>query len=116
MAGPQASARGSSTLPFSPPSWTAFFGLRLSRRCLGGYVCKSAYASGIVLVLVVAAGAPEGLFRVVYRFENEQLLEVQNRTVHAAALSALVERAMAIDFTLRSTCARAHGLHRSTWG
>jgi hypothetical protein len=35
-------------------------------------------------------GAPEGLFRVVYRFENEQLLEVQNRTVHAAALSALV--------------------------
>ncbi len=42
---------------------------------------------------LVAAGTPEGLFRVVYRFENEQLLEVQNRTVHAAALSALVERA-----------------------
>jgi len=37
------------------------------------------------------AGTPEGLFRVVYRFENEQLLEVVNRTVHAAALSALVE-------------------------
>jgi hypothetical protein len=35
-------------------------------------------------------GTPDGLFRVVYRFENEQLLEVQNRTVHAAALSALV--------------------------
>jgi Protein of unknown function (DUF2867) len=42
---------------------------------------------------LVSAGTPEGLFRVVYRFENEQLLEVQNRTVHAAALSALVERA-----------------------
>ena len=42
---------------------------------------------------LVPAGTPEGLFRVVYRFENEQLLEVQNRTVHAAALSALVERA-----------------------
>jgi hypothetical protein len=42
---------------------------------------------------LVAPGTPEGLFRVVYRFENEQLLEVQNRTVHAAALSALVERA-----------------------
>ena len=40
----------------------------------------------------VASGTPEGLFRVVYRFENEQLLEVQNRTVHAAALSALAKR------------------------
>jgi hypothetical protein len=42
---------------------------------------------------LVSAGTPEGLFRVVYRFENEQLLEVRNRTVHAAALSALVEMA-----------------------
>jgi len=41
----------------------------------------------------IAPGTPEGLFRVVYRFENEQLLEVQNRTVHAAALSALTQRA-----------------------
>jgi hypothetical protein len=39
------------------------------------------------------AGTPEGLFRVVYRFENEQLLELINRTAHAAALSALVETA-----------------------
>ena len=37
------------------------------------------------------AGTREGLFRVVYRFKNEQLLEVVNRTAHAAALSALVE-------------------------
>jgi hypothetical protein len=29
----------------------------------------------------------------VYRFENEQLLELINRTAHAAALSALVETA-----------------------
>src|SRR5215472_3125206 len=36
-------------------------------------------------------GTPEGLFRVVYRFENEQLLEIINRTAHAAALSALIE-------------------------
>jgi Protein of unknown function (DUF2867) len=42
---------------------------------------------------LVAAGTAEGLFRVVYRFENEQLVEIQNRTVHAAALSALAERA-----------------------
>jgi hypothetical protein len=41
---------------------------------------------------LVAAGAPEGLFRVVYRVENEQLLEVQNRTVHGAALSALAKK------------------------
>jgi hypothetical protein len=44
------------------------------------------------------AGTREGLFRVVYRFENEQLLEVINRTVHAAALSALVETADAYRF------------------
>jgi len=40
---------------------------------------------------LVPAGTPDGLFRVVYRFENEQLEEVVNRTVHAAALSALIE-------------------------
>jgi hypothetical protein len=34
---------------------------------------------------------PNGLFRVVYRFENEKLIELINQTVHAAALSALVE-------------------------
>src|SRR6266542_5742420 len=41
----------------------------------------------------VVSGTPQGLFRVVYRFENEQLLEIQTRTVHAAALSVLAERA-----------------------
>src|SRR5712692_1743565 len=46
----------------------------------------------------VVSGTAEGLFRVVYRFENEQLLEVQNRTVHAAALSALAERADSYRF------------------
>jgi hypothetical protein len=40
---------------------------------------------------LVPVGTREGLFRVVYRFENEQLLEIINRTAHAAALSALVE-------------------------
>jgi len=38
-------------------------------------------------------GRREGMFRVVYRFENEQLLELINRTAHAGALSALVESA-----------------------
>ena len=40
---------------------------------------------------LAAAGTREGHFRVVYSFENEQLLEIINRTAHAAALSALVE-------------------------
>jgi hypothetical protein len=44
------------------------------------------------------ARAREGLFRVVYRFENEKLVEVINRTVHAAALSALVETANGYRF------------------
>jgi hypothetical protein len=44
------------------------------------------------------AGRREGLFRIVYRFENEQLLELINRTAHAAALSALVETANAYRF------------------
>ena len=44
------------------------------------------------------AGTRQGLFRVVYRYENEQLLEVVNRTAHAAALSALVESAQAYRF------------------
>lgn len=39
----------------------------------------------------VLAGTREGLFRVVYSFENELLLELINRTVHAAALSALTK-------------------------
>jgi hypothetical protein len=46
----------------------------------------------------VMSGTREGLFRVVYRFENEQLLEIQNRTVHAAALSALDEKADSYRF------------------
>jgi len=46
----------------------------------------------------IVSGTREGLFRVVYRFENEQLLEIQNRTVHAAALSALAERADSYRF------------------
>jgi hypothetical protein len=57
----------------------------------------------------VVPGTPEGLFRVVYRFENEQLLEIQNRTVHAAALSALAERSDGYRFyfavyVLQTTC------------
>jgi Protein of unknown function (DUF2867) len=46
----------------------------------------------------VKPGTRDGLFRVIYRFENEQLLELINRTAHAAALSALVETPTAYRF------------------
>jgi hypothetical protein len=49
---------------------------------------------------LAAAGTRDGFFRVVYRFENEQLVELINRTVHAAALSTLVETATAYHFYL----------------
>jgi hypothetical protein len=49
---------------------------------------------------LIAAGTRDGFFRVVYRFENEQLVELINRTAHAAALSALVETATAYRFYL----------------
>jgi hypothetical protein len=44
------------------------------------------------------AGLKDGHFRVVYRFENEHLMELINRTAHAAALSALVETASSYRF------------------
>lgn len=47
---------------------------------------------------LIAPGTRDWFFRVVYRFENEQLLELINRTAHAAALSALVETATAYRF------------------
>src|SRR5215831_9757805 len=47
---------------------------------------------------LAAAGTRDGFFRVVYRFENEQLVELVNRTAHAAALSALVETPTAYRF------------------
>ena len=61
------------------------------------------------------AGTPDGLFRIVYRFENEQLDEIVNRTAHAGALSALVEAVRATASTSPSTCARSAASPRSTW-
>jgi len=49
---------------------------------------------------LAAAGTRDGFFRVVYRFENEQLVELTNRTAHAAAVSALIETATAYRFYL----------------
>jgi Protein of unknown function (DUF2867) len=61
------------------------------------------------------AGTRDGLFRVVYRFENEQLLELINRTAHAAVLNALVETQMATAFISAFTCAVSATSRRSTW-
>jgi len=47
---------------------------------------------------LVASGTRDGFFRLVYRFENEQLLELINQTAHAAALSTLVETPTAYRF------------------
>jgi hypothetical protein len=47
---------------------------------------------------LVPVGTQEGAFRVVYRFENEQLVELTNRTVHAGALTALLETESAYRF------------------
>jgi hypothetical protein len=47
---------------------------------------------------LVRAGTPDGPFRIVYRFENEQLDEIANRTAHAGALRALVEAAAGYRF------------------
>jgi len=49
---------------------------------------------------LAAAGTQDGFFRVVYRFENEQLVELINRTAHAAVLSSLVETATVYRFYL----------------
>jgi Protein of unknown function (DUF2867) len=49
---------------------------------------------------LVAPGTSDGFFRVVYRFENEQLVELINRTAHAAALTTLVETTTGYRFYL----------------
>jgi len=49
---------------------------------------------------LVEPGTRDGFFRVVYRFESEQLLELINRTAHAAALSALIETPIAYRYYL----------------
>ena len=90
--------------PFNPsPIVRALLGIRLVvGRCLGWDRVADARVLETFATRLTAAdlaksltppGTPKGAFRVVYGFENEQLFEVTNRTVHAAALSALVETA-----------------------
>ena len=58
----------------------------------------------------VEGGTPAGAFRAVYRFEDESLLELRNRTAHAAALSALTPTANGYRFYLAVYVANASWL------
>jgi uncharacterized protein DUF2867 len=101
--------RAASGRPFrASPAVRALLGIRRSIGWLFGWdrepdaTVTETFASRLTAadrsLSLAPAGAREGLFRVVYRFENEQLLEVINRTVHGAALSALVETTNAYRF------------------
>jgi len=93
-----------------PPLARALFALRL---CVGRILRledqpKGAGAASFAKGLTAeerarsstAPGTPDGLFRVVYRFENERLVEVHNRTVHAALLTALAKAEAGYRFYL----------------
>jgi len=101
--------RGAGALPFRPsPVVRALLGIRFAvGRLLGwdrerGAIVRESFADRLtpddLSKSLAPAGTREGPFRVVYRFENEQLLEVINRTVHGAALSALVDTGTAYRF------------------
>jgi Protein of unknown function (DUF2867) len=101
--------RAAGGLPFTPsPVVRAllsirFFGGRLLRwdrepRAAVRETFATRLTSADVSRSLAPAGMREGPFRMVYRFENEQLLELSNRTAHAAALSALVDTTRAYRF------------------
>jgi hypothetical protein len=101
--------RAAGGLPFTPsPVVRALLGFRVFVGRLFGWDrdpkvnVKETFATRLTAAdlskSLAPAGTREGPFRVVYRFENEQLLELINRTAHAAALSALVEAADAYRF------------------
>jgi hypothetical protein len=94
--------RAAGSLPFTPsPAVRALLNMRFfAGRTLGWdrephTTVRDTFATRLtsadVSKSLAPAGTREGPFRMVYRFENEQLLELINRTAHAAALSALVE-------------------------
>jgi hypothetical protein len=93
-----------------PPSARALFGLRffLGRIFRLEDQPKGAGAASFAKGLTaedrarssLAPGTADGLFRVVYRFANELLLEMHNRTAHAALLMTLVESEAGYRFYL----------------
>ena len=101
--------RRASTRPFTlPPLVRALLNIRVFVGRLLGWDREQATAGSDSFAIrmtdadrsrsLVPAGTREGVFRVVYRFENEQLLELINRTARGGALSAIVETANAYRF------------------
>lgn len=101
--------RGGGALPLSPsPVVRALLGIRFFVGRLFDWdrepdtTVRETFATRLTAADRAKSLAPPGtrvgVFRVVYRFENEQLLELMNRTAHAAAVSALVEVANAYRF------------------
>ena len=101
--------RASGALPFRPsPVVRALLSIRFFVGGLFGWdrepdaTVRQSFATRLTAADIArslaSAGTREGPFRLVYRFENEQLLELINRTAHAAALSALVETPNAYRF------------------
>ena len=101
--------RAAGALPMTPsPVVRALFGIRFAvGRLLGwdrerGAIVRESFAVRLtpddLSKSLAPAGRREGPFRVVYRFENEQLLEAINRTVHGAVLSALADTGTAYRF------------------
>jgi hypothetical protein len=93
----------------SPPA-RALLGIRLFLGRVFGWDREPAAFAGETFAMrltatdlsmsLVPAGTHDGIFRVVYRFENEQLLELMNSTAHGAMLSALFETSTAYRFYL----------------
>lgn len=93
----------------SPPA-RALLGIRLFLGRVFGWDREPAAFAGEAFAMrltatdlsmsLVPAGTHDGIFRVVYRFENEQLLELMNSTAHGAMLSALFETSTAYRFYL----------------
>ena len=94
--------RATSNRPFTPsPLVRMLLDIRLFAGRLFGWDREPAAAAWKTFAVrltdddhsrsLTSAGTLDGFFRVVYRFENEQLVELINRTAHAAAVSALVE-------------------------
>src|SRR5262245_47759242 len=101
--------RASGERPFRPSATVrALLSFRFALGRLLGWdrapdgVVRTTFARRLVVDDVAKSlarpGTPAGPFRVIYRFDNEQLLELINRTAHAAALCALVETASAYRF------------------
>jgi len=101
--------RTAGALPFTPPAVVrALLSIRFFVGRLLGWdrepdaTVRETFATRLTTTdrskSLTPAGTREGPFRLVYRFENEQLLELSNRTAHAAALSALAETAHAYRF------------------